>query len=61
MRDNIDTKIQYTNMVYMGQGEPLHNYENVKSATEIFLNDLGLGFGQRRITLSTSGTCSSNY
>lgn len=44
-----------TNMVYMGQGEPLHNFENMKKATEIFLCDFGLGLGQRRITLSTSG------
>ena len=39
----------------MGQGEPLHNFENMKKATEIFLDDQGLGLGQRRITLSTSG------
>lgn len=44
-----------TNIVYMGQGEPLHNYENIKRATEIFLEPQGLGLGQRRITLSTSG------
>lgn len=44
-----------TNIVYMGQGEPLHNYENMKKATEIFLCEQGLGLGQRRITLSTSG------
>jgi len=44
-----------TNIVYMGQGEPLHNFENMKSATEIFLEDKGLGLGQRKITLSTSG------
>ncbi len=42
-------------MVYMGQGEPLHNYENMKKATQIFLEPRGLGLGQRRITLSTSG------
>ncbi len=44
-----------TNIVYMGQGEPLHNFENVKSATQIFLDHNGLFLGQRRITLSTSG------
>ena len=48
-----DSKI--TNIVYMGQGEPLHNFDNMKQATEIFLDDYGLGLGQRRITLSTSG------
>lgn len=44
-----------TNIVYMGQGEPLHNYENMKKATQIFMQENGLALGQRRITLSTSG------
>ena len=44
-----------SNIVYMGQGEPLHNYNAVKRATEIFMEPLGIGLGQRRITLSTSG------
>ena len=44
-----------TNIVYMGQGEPLHNYENMKKATQIFMCVQGMGLGQRRITLSTSG------
>ncbi len=44
-----------SNIVYMGQGEPLHNYDNVKRATEILIEPHGLGLGQRRITLSTSG------
>lgn len=46
---------QLTNIVYMGQGEPLHNYENMKRATLIFTSERGMGLGQRRITLSTSG------
>ena len=52
-KNYLDEKI--TNIVYMGQGEPLHNFEQMKTATEIFLDDFGLGMGQRRITLSTSG------
>lgn len=44
-----------TNIVYMGQGEPLHNYENTKRATLIFLEPKGIFLGQRKITLSTSG------
>jgi len=51
----IEANSKITNIVYMGQGEPLHNFDNMKEATEIFLDDLGLGLGQRRITLSTSG------
>ena len=44
-----------TNIVYMGMGEPLHNFQAVKQASELFLEPAGLAFGQRRITLSTSG------
>jgi 23S rRNA (adenine2503-C2)-methyltransferase len=44
-----------SNIVYMGQGEPLHNYDNIKKTTELLLETKGLGLGQRRITLSTSG------
>lgn len=51
----VGPKAKITNMVYMGQGEPLHNFENMKKATQVFMEDKGLGFGQRRITLSTSG------
>ncbi len=44
-----------TNLVYMGMGEPLHNYDNtVKSITIATLND-GLQFSHRKITVSTSG------
>lgn len=44
-----------TNIVYMGQGEPLHNFDSVKTATEVFLEPKGLGLSQRKVTLSTSG------
>ena len=55
LKENVHPDERLTNIVYMGQGEPLHNYENVKKATQIFLEVHGLGLGQRRITLSTSG------
>lgn len=55
LRENVHAEEKITNIVYMGQGEPLHNYENVKNATINFLNDKAFGLGQRRITLSTSG------
>lgn len=48
-----DTKI--SNIVFMGQGEPLHNYDAVKSACEIFLSQHGLSIGPQKITVSTSG------
>jgi 23S rRNA (adenine2503-C2)-methyltransferase len=43
------------NIVYMGQGEPLHNFDTVKKASEIFLDDHGFSLGIQRITLSTAG------
>ncbi len=43
------------NIVLMGMGEPLQNYENVKKAVLIMLDNNGLNFSKRRITLSTSG------
>ncbi len=55
LNDHTESQAQLTNVVYMGQGEPLHNYENMKKATLIFMSEKGLGLGQRRITLSTSG------
>jgi 23S rRNA (adenine2503-C2)-methyltransferase len=55
LHENVHPDEKITNIVYMGQGEPLHNYENVKNATINFLDDHAFGLGQRRITLSTSG------
>ncbi|WP_196260262.1 23S rRNA (adenine(2503)-C(2))-methyltransferase RlmN [Pelagibacterium limicola] len=44
-----------TNIVMMGMGEPLYNYENVKKALLIASDGDGLSLSKRRITLSTSG------
>ncbi len=44
-----------TNIVLMGMGEPLYNFENVRDAMQLALADDGLAFSRRRITLSTSG------
>jgi 23S rRNA (adenine2503-C2)-methyltransferase len=44
-----------TNIVMMGMGEPLYNFEAVKSALGIVMDATGLGLSKRRITLSTSG------
>lgn len=44
-----------TNIVMMGMGEPLLNFDNVIPAIEIMQDDLGYGLSKRRITLSTSG------
>ena len=44
-----------SNLVYMGMGEPLHNYDNLVRSLRILTHDKGVGFSQRRITVSTSG------
>ena len=44
-----------TNIVLMGMGEPLYNFDNVKAAMEVAADGEGLSVSKRRITLSTSG------
>ncbi len=44
-----------TNVVLMGMGEPLYNFDNVKAAMEVASDGDGLALSKRRITLSTSG------
>ncbi len=44
-----------TNVVMMGMGEPLLNFDNVVSAMRIMMDDLGYGISKRKVTLSTSG------
>jgi len=44
-----------TNIVLMGMGEPLYNFDNVRAAIEVAADGDGLAFSKRRITLSTSG------
>jgi 23S rRNA (adenine2503-C2)-methyltransferase len=46
---------QLTNIVLMGMGEPLYNYENVAAALRIIMDPEGLSISRRKITLSTSG------
>jgi 23S rRNA (adenine2503-C2)-methyltransferase len=44
-----------TNVVMMGMGEPLLNFDNVVKAMSIMRDDLGLGLANKRVTLSTAG------
>ena len=44
-----------TNVVFMGMGEPLHNYKNVISAADIFHSHWGFNLASSRITISTAG------
>ncbi|MBF0184886.1 MAG: 23S rRNA (adenine(2503)-C(2))-methyltransferase RlmN [Magnetococcales bacterium] len=47
--------LKVTNVVLMGMGEPLYNYDAVVKAVRILLNGSGLAIGTRKITLSTAG------
>ena len=49
------TKRTISNIVMMGMGEPLYNFDNVKDGIDIIMNNEGLAISRRRITLSTSG------
>jgi len=44
-----------TNLVYMGMGEPLHNYQSVLRSLQLLLSEDGANFSHRHITVSTSG------
>jgi 23S rRNA (adenine2503-C2)-methyltransferase len=44
-----------TNVVMMGMGEPLLNFDNVVAAMDLMMEDLAYGISKRRVTLSTSG------
>ncbi|MFH1715496.1 MAG: 23S rRNA (adenine(2503)-C(2))-methyltransferase RlmN [Elusimicrobiota bacterium] len=48
-------KINVTNIVFMGMGEPLDNYKNVETAIKIINDSKGMDIAARRITVSTSG------
>ena len=50
-----DTDRKITNVVLMGMGEPLYNFDNVRDAMAVAANGDGLAMSKRRITLSTSG------
>jgi 23S rRNA (adenine2503-C2)-methyltransferase len=49
------TRRRITNIVFMGMGEPLANYQSVLQAIRIMVDPNGLAFSHRRITLSTAG------
>ena len=53
VRREVDHPI--TNVVFMGMGEPFHNYDNVLNAADIFHSPKGFNIGSTRITISTAG------
>ncbi|MGB0900723.1 23S rRNA (adenine(2503)-C(2))-methyltransferase RlmN [Halocynthiibacter sp.] len=52
---NDEAKRKLSNIVLMGMGEPLYNFENVRDAMKIAMDPEGISLSRRRITLSTSG------
>jgi 23S rRNA (adenine2503-C2)-methyltransferase len=52
---DIGSSRRITNLVFMGMGEPLANYESVVRAMKVMIDPNGLAFSHRRITLSTAG------
>ncbi|MCR9257322.1 MAG: 23S rRNA (adenine(2503)-C(2))-methyltransferase RlmN [Alphaproteobacteria bacterium] len=50
-----EEKRRLTNIVMMGMGEPLYNFENVRDALLVAMDGDGIGFSKRKVTLSTAG------
>ena len=55
LEEHKETLTPQTNVVLMGQGEPLLNYDNVMAAMGILLDQSGIGLAPKHVTLSTSG------
>ena len=53
--EEVEPGRRISNLVYMGMGEPLHNYDNMVKSLRILTHDKGAKLAQRRITVSTSG------
>lgn len=53
--EELGLKTMSPNIVFMGQGEPLHNSDEVLKAILLFMEPLGLALGARQMTLSTAG------
>lgn len=56
-----DQNIKISNVVFMGIGEPMDNYDNVVSAIRIINNPKGINIGARHISISTSGVVPGIY
>lgn len=56
-----DTGIKISNVVFMGIGEPLDNFENVLKAVSLINNPKGINIGARHISISTSGIVPKIY
>lgn len=57
----LGTAAKVTNVVMMGMGEPLLNFENVVAAMNLMMDDFAFGLSKRRVTISTSGVVPAMY
>jgi 23S rRNA (adenine2503-C2)-methyltransferase len=55
LADALELRGKTFNLVFMGMGEPLHNYDGTMTAVRILADELGMGIPPRRMTLSTVG------
>lgn len=55
LSEHCPTDDRIATIVFMGQGEPLHNFDAVRRACQIFLSQHGLSLGEDKITISTAG------
>lgn len=55
LSENLAADARILNIVFMGQGEPLHNFDPVRKSCEIFLSQHGLSIADHKITISTAG------
>lgn len=55
LRRTLRSDRRITNLVFMGMGEPLHNFDNLVRSIDVLKAPWGTGLGARRITVSTSG------
>jgi 23S rRNA (adenine2503-C2)-methyltransferase len=60
-RTNDSSKRRITNVVMMGMGEPLMNFDNVVTAMDIMMDDFAYNISKHRLTLSTSGVVPNIY
>ncbi|ESS71847.1 dual-specificity RNA methyltransferase RlmN [Methyloglobulus morosus KoM1] len=60
-QDRLGQEAKITNVVMMGMGEPLLNFDNVVAAMNLMMDDFAYGLSKRRVTISTSGVVPAMY
>ncbi len=60
-QNRLGTAAKITNVVMMGMGEPLLNFDNVVAAMNLMMDDFAYGLSKRRVTISTSGVVPAMY